>query len=153
ADSPETRGIVQSAYQILVASSPELLAKDTADVWDTGKIESNRTSQIEYAGPALQSSHSYWWKVRVWSATGFPSENEIKPEGSSEWSQPSRWEMGFLHPEDWSAKWIEASPPTELHDEYGPVPILRKDFTLPNKSVAKARLSVTALGLYEMHLN
>ena len=44
------RGQKQTAYHIIVASSLEKLAKDEGDLWDTGKIESDKSRQIEYNG-------------------------------------------------------------------------------------------------------
>src|SRR5271167_1354532 len=43
----DTRGVRQSAYQILVASTSELLARNTGDLWDSGKIPSSDSIQIE----------------------------------------------------------------------------------------------------------
>ena len=41
------RGIRQTAYQILVASTPEILAKDQGDLWDSGKVASDRSVHID----------------------------------------------------------------------------------------------------------
>lgn len=92
------RGAAQTAYRILVASTPERLAGDQADLWDSGKVESNRTTQIVYAGRALTSRQACFWKVMAWDREGQPGE----------WSEPASWEMGLLQPEDWTAEWIEA---------------------------------------------
>ena len=91
ANPPEARGVRQRAYQILVASSPELLAKDQGDVWNSGKISSDDSVNIPFAGKALASRQELFWKVRVWAGGR-------KPSG---WSEPARWEMGLLKPEDW----------------------------------------------------
>ena len=53
----------QTAYQILVASMPNLLAKDRGDLWDSGKVESATTAQVAYAGKALASRQRCYWKV------------------------------------------------------------------------------------------
>src|SRR5262245_61985909 len=60
------RGARQTAYQILVASSPEILARDKGDLWDRRRVKSNRTTQIEYRGKPLKSRQRCHWKVRVW---------------------------------------------------------------------------------------
>jgi len=52
--SPE-RGAAQSAYQVLVASSPEQLANDRGSLWDSGKVASDDTAQIVYEGEPLES--------------------------------------------------------------------------------------------------
>ena len=53
------RAQVQSAYQVLVASSPELLAQNKGDQWDSGQTESDDSTQVVYNGKALESDHSY----------------------------------------------------------------------------------------------
>jgi len=80
---PSVRGVTQSAYQILVASSSDLLAKDQGDLWDSGKVPSDQMNQIAYAGKALASAQEVWWKVRVWDQEGKPSA----------WSEPTQWTM------------------------------------------------------------
>jgi alpha-L-rhamnosidase len=104
--SSPPRGARQAAYQILVASSEELLAQDRGDLWDSGKVESDRSNQIEYAGKPLASRMRCYWKVRVWATAA-----NLRPPASSpaEWSQPAYWTMGLLQPADWSAQWITAS--------------------------------------------
>ncbi|HWH71006.1 MAG TPA: hypothetical protein VNT26_16575, partial [Candidatus Sulfotelmatobacter sp.] len=92
----------QSAYQILVASTPQRLDKDQGDLWDSGKMESDETCQIAYQGSPLRSRESCFWKVRAWDRAGKPSQ----------WSAQARWQMGLLGPQDWSARWIEAPAPT-----------------------------------------
>jgi alpha-L-rhamnosidase len=129
------RGEKQTAYQILVASSVALLQAGQADLWDSGKVESEETSQIAYAGKGLVSRESCFWKVRSWNRDGV----------ASAWSSIAQWQMGLLQPADWSAKWISANPPAG-------VPYLRKSFAVPAK-VQRAVLYVTALGLYEVQLN
>ncbi|MBC7078420.1 MAG: hypothetical protein H5T92_08970, partial [Synergistales bacterium] len=94
-------GAAQSAYQILVASSPELLAQDKADLWDSGKVESSEMNQIEYAGKPLQSRQTCYWKVRIWDQQGQVSQ----------WSEPAMWSMGLLEESDKVARWIEAPCP------------------------------------------
>jgi alpha-L-rhamnosidase len=62
----EDRGLKQTAYQVLVASTPELLAKDQGDLWDSGKVASDQSVQVEYIGKALASAQACYWKVRFW---------------------------------------------------------------------------------------
>ena len=108
---PAARGLHQSAYQIVVATSPAALEKDTGDIWDSGKVLSNETIGIAFGGRALQSRDVCYWKVRVWD----------KDDRVSDWSEAGRWTMGLLRPEDWRAKWIRLpprEPPTEAHFGY-----------------------------------
>ena len=104
-DSTE-RNWKQSAYQILVAGSSETLRSGKADVWDSGKTSSDKSVGIAYKGPALQSRKRYYWKVRVWDASGKASDS----------SQEAWWEMGLLRPEDWKAKWITWKNPDDEAD-------------------------------------
>lgn len=60
----------QAAYQVLVASSGELLAKDEADVWNSGRQTGNNSIAVLYRGKALQPATLYYWKVRIWGADG-----------------------------------------------------------------------------------
>ena len=92
----DTPAQVQSAYQLLVASTLKALQADQGDLWDSGKIASDDTTFIEYAGRALGSRQACYWKVRVWDGADTPSP----------WSAPALWSMGLLAPEDWSAEWV-----------------------------------------------
>jgi len=86
----------QTAYQILAASTAENLARDQGDLWDSGKVASDQTLHVVYAGKPLVSRQQVWWKVRVWDKAGQPSA----------WSTPATWTMGLLEPADWRAQWI-----------------------------------------------
>ncbi|MCX6635598.1 MAG: hypothetical protein NT090_11040, partial [Acidobacteria bacterium] len=59
----EVRGQKQTAYQVLVASSEELLKKDKGDLWDSGKVASDQSIQVEYHGKPLKSRMYCHWKV------------------------------------------------------------------------------------------
>ncbi|HEY3322860.1 MAG TPA: alpha-L-rhamnosidase N-terminal domain-containing protein [Planctomycetota bacterium] len=95
----EIRGLRQSAYQVLVASSEALLKEDQGDLWDSGKVDSDQSCHVEYQGKPLESRMRCHWKVRIWNQDG----------KESAWSQPATWTMGLLKPADWQAKWITAS--------------------------------------------
>jgi hypothetical protein len=148
----DLRGLRQTAYRILVASSASLLAKDAGDLWDTGKTLSNLTIQLGYSGKELKSNRMYYWKVRVWDQRG----------SASEWSDTARWQMGLLHAEDWKAKWIAAEPDVENADVNAkkitnpppprPLPIFRHGFNLA-KPVARAVVYISGLGQYELRIN
>ena len=64
------RGLKQTAYRILAASSRKQLAENRGDLWDTGKVVSNDTIEIPYRGRPLESGVEYFWKVRVWDQDG-----------------------------------------------------------------------------------
>jgi len=96
ATDPAVRGIRQSAYRILAASSEKVLHSGAGDLWDTGKVDSDQSTQIAYKGKPLGSGRRAFWKVVVWGAEG-------KPSG---WSPVASWSMGLLKSEDWKGKWI-----------------------------------------------
>jgi hypothetical protein len=130
------RGQKQTAWQILVASSPARLKQDQGDLWDSGKVASDETIQIPYAGQPLKSSQEVFWKVRAWDLNGKVSA----------WSQPARWTMGVLNPADWQAKWI-TFPTTNFETL-----LLRRDFTV-KPGLKSALIHVCGLGQYELTLN
>ncbi len=86
----------QAAYQILVATSAAKLREGKTDLWDSGKVVSDQSLLVTYAGQPLASRTECFWKVRVWNADGKVSA----------WSQPALWTMGILSPADWHAQWI-----------------------------------------------
>jgi alpha-L-rhamnosidase len=98
------RGVKQAAYQILVASSEKLLARDQGDLWDSGKVESDQSLQIVYAGKPLTSRMACFWKVKIWTGSSLNPEPRLLT--TSSWSAPAHWTMGLLEPGDWSAEWI-----------------------------------------------
>ena len=99
------RGEKQTAYQILAASSQELL--DKGDLWDSGKVDSDQTIQIPYSGHPLSSRQNCFWKVRVWDGDGTRGH----------WSQAAFWQVGLLQSNDWSAQWIFAEPAVAVSNE------------------------------------
>src|SRR4051812_34462005 len=49
------RGKKQTAYQVLVAGDEAALGRDEGDLWDSGKVASDETTAIVYAGRPLGS--------------------------------------------------------------------------------------------------
>ena len=144
----DARGQRQTAYRILVASNRTLLDADRGDLWDSGKVRSDRTTQIVYGGrQPLESRQRCFWKVKTWDKDG----------KASRWSDPGMWTMGLLEPADWQAQWISFRDPTPLPTDPSklhlpPARFYRKEF-LAKKTVRRATLYATALGIYEAHLN
>ncbi len=146
------RGQMQSAYQILVADSEEDLGRNQSNLWDSGKVESEQSSQVVYEGKPLKSRMRCFWKVRVWDKDG----------NASAWSKPAMWTVGLLDPGDWQAKWIgydeelQKNGNNEKSDPSGlvlpPPPYLRREFPV-GRPVRRAVVYASALGLYELHIN
>ena len=89
------RDILQTAYQIQVATSPRLLETGKADLWNTGKVISGETTQLAYEGKPLSSNQAVFWQVTVWDNKGNQAVSAIE-----------NWSIGLLKQEDWRAEWI-----------------------------------------------
>jgi alpha-L-rhamnosidase len=138
-DAGSARGVSQSAYRILVASSTENLAANKGDLWDSGMVGSSRQNQIEYEGSPLESRQQIFWKVRLWDQAG----------ASSRWSKVASWSMGLLNRSDWMARWI--GDPLPSVDNVAAT-MLRHKFTVAWKP-GRAIVYASALGAYELHIN
>lgn len=112
----------QSAYRILVASRPQLLKPERADLWDGGKVTSGTSVNMRYAGKTLHSGQRVYWAVRVWDENGDPSA----------FSEAAYWAMRLLESTEWEGQWIKGarSLPNTEEGWYGknPVPLLRTEF-------------------------
>jgi len=176
----DENGEAQMAYQLLVATSEELLAQDKGDAFDSGKVASSDSIQIVYEGKPLESSTDYFWKVRVWGKDG----------KTWKWSAPATFGTGLMNKADWGkAQWIawrdhqewdtawwkrkeielkcqEWYLPTYFgarmnvferlyfHGEnrYDPSPLLRKEVQV-EKKVASAKAFISGLGYDELFIN
>lgn len=134
------RGVRQSAYRILVSSNERDLSLDIGDLWDSGKTISPGSNQVPYAGSILQSGQECFWKVKIWD----------EADHETEWSAPAKWSMGLLHRGDWVGKWIGLR--TKRGDVGRPCTFLRKMVKV-EKSLSRAVIYATALGVYELSLN
>ena len=102
------RGLKQTAYRVIVASSLELLKQDKGDLWDSGKVVSDQSNQRVYNGNTLASRVFCYWKVKTWFALSGAEGSPVQKE--SKWSEPQQWSMGLLQPSDWTAQWISMTP-------------------------------------------
>ena len=168
-DNTKTRGLKQTAYQILVSTTLDKLKQNEGDLWNSGKIQTDQMGHIIYSGKPLQSSQKYWWKVKIW--------NQKREE--SVWSESAYWVMGILKSNDWNAKWISAKGAEkyalkykwamkdfnkkEIYNEPQPnAPkdgdpnyssmLLRKEFEV-RPDLTLAVLHISGLGHYELSLN
>ncbi|MFV0541512.1 MAG: family 78 glycoside hydrolase catalytic domain [Aestuariibaculum sp.] len=158
--------VEQKAYQILIASDKGKLEKNNADVWDSGKVLSNQSHLVAYAGENLNNEAEYFWKVKVWN-----QEDKV-----SKWSELAFFRVApdtkMLNP-----NWIgaitkaESNLPQGRHyhtasfkkerreaivDSSAPLSrrsiMLRKPF-LVDKSVKDAVVYISGLGHYELSIN
>lgn len=148
----KTRGAQQTAYRILVASTAEKLASDEGDLWDSGKIDSNQTLFIKYAGTPLTSRQQCFWKVQVWD-----QQNGDAKSVPTSVSEPASWSMALLKDSDWSAEYISYDDKEPIYTDtetlYLPAARqYRKEFHASNP-IVRATVYATALGIYELHLN
>ncbi|MEV6418627.1 family 78 glycoside hydrolase catalytic domain [Streptomyces sp. NPDC051662] len=158
------RGDAPLAYRVRVADRAEDLDEGGQPLWDTGRIEDPDAIGAVYAGPALKSRTRYHWRVAVWPAER-PDPNGARAGAGSAAAEATSWfETAFRTTDEWRASWIGHDPrpipvmdaPTEGEralDDHGlaPCPTLRRAFTAP--AAVRARLYVTARGLYEVRLN
>ena len=79
-------GVMQTARRILVASSPELLREGKADIWDSGRVESDASVLVPYDGKPLAANRRYYWAVKVYTT-----------RGESPWSEPAEWGTGPVY--------------------------------------------------------
>jgi alpha-L-rhamnosidase len=130
------RGERQTAYQILVSSSPERLAAGTGDWWDSGKVDSEKSASVEYAGRTLPSATRFWWKTRVWDQSGKPSP----------YSASASFDTG-LNQDEWTTRYIWDGTTNQNNFGY-----FRKKFLVGNRPVL-AKVYVTAHNDYLLYFN
>ncbi len=150
------RNQTQTAYRILVADNGAALAKNNGNIWDSGKILSSQSVQVEGVFKTLKPAQKYYWKVMVWDAKGT----------ATAWSQTAFWQMGLLSASDWSgAEWIALEKIAEadiilpaLHGVKAPqqpkwlLPQFRKELMVAKK-IKRATAFVAGLGHFEFFLN
>lgn len=151
---------VQTAYQLVISSSFQLLAADQYDVYNTGRVNESRSIQVHYSGRSLKPGTVYYWKVKVWD----------KDNVASSWSDVQQFTTGIFEPSDWQqAKWIGYENMAEekrvvpfVHYKMkegdpriqpNPVaPLVRKSF-LVSTEIKSATLFISGLGHYEAFVN
>lgn len=159
----QQRNFEQSAWQILVADSPEKLQIDNGNIWNSGKNKSSASVLVPFKGKGLEAGQVYYWKVKTWDKEG----------NASPWSLIHQFSMGLLSEKDWSnAKWIALEKDkkdeivtTGLHGLTNVdrilkgkktgmyyLPQFRKEFAV-QKTVKRAVAYVSGLGHFDMFLN
>ena len=137
----ERRNTMQSAYEVRVALDATDLTRGANLAWKTGKVASDQSVHLPYAGSPLKPGTVYHWQVRVWDDQG----------KASPWSAPAKWQTGLLEASDWKAKWIGPGFGEDSIDQ--PSPYLRRSFKTQAKKITQATAYVTALGMYEGRIN
>ncbi|WP_394171900.1 family 78 glycoside hydrolase catalytic domain [Thalassotalea litorea] len=138
-------GNFQSAYQIQLSTQNPEFSKANV-YWDSGKVDSERNSWVRYSGSILRSRDKVFWRVRIWD----------DKQRVSNWSQVQSMELGLLNNSDWQAQWI-GHPDTAIEKQpeqalLAKAQYLRTEFNL-SENVKKARLYVSAKGLFKAYLN
>ena len=137
---PSARSVRLAAYEIIVSSSAQLLADRQGDLWDSGRVESDRLRLVFYAGKPLKSGQRCFWSVRTWTS------DRLEPadaDGTAEWT------TALLSPGDWqNAKWISDGRPATEQESIA----LRGAFAI-KPDLIRATLFVTGLGQYEASIN
>lgn len=124
-------GTKQTAYRIVAKTDEQI-------VWDSGKVVSDRM-HADYPNH-LAIRQRVEWNVTLWDEND--SEGEL--------SETAFFETGLLSASDFTAKWISGNYRVNKKKRY-PVDCFKKEFSAHN--VAKARLYITACGLYEARIN
>ncbi|MDD4515225.1 alpha-L-rhamnosidase [Massilibacteroides sp.] len=141
-DKPD---LMQTAYQIDVAASEKELDKASALLWSSGKVTSDQSLLIPYAGNKLESGKKYYWRLTVWTNTGESYKSDVQ-----------HWSMGLLNASDWKAKWIGLNDSTGYKVEDNrtilPARYLRKEFNSAS-SIERAVLYVSGVGSSVCYIN
>jgi hypothetical protein len=155
--STTAQSVKQTAYRIIVSDNDSLIEKNKGNIWDSQKLPSSASIQVEFKGKELQPAKKYYWKVMVWDNKGKTATSSV-----------AEFQMGLLTSKDWSnAQWIgyEQLPDSNIilplahgrgKREWGArkdiLPMLRKTFTV-SKSVKQATAYISGLGQFEMSVN
>jgi alpha-L-rhamnosidase len=119
----------QTAYEVVVDG-----------YWDSGRVESDQSINVEYGGKQLAPATRYSWRVRVWDAQGKPSD----------WSKTAIFSTAL---EKWSAQWIGHDDAESTRQSRRlPASYLRREFTV-RKKVTRATAYVCGLGFFDLYLN
>jgi alpha-L-rhamnosidase len=130
------RGEAQTAYQIIVASSPVRLGEGTGDFWNSGRVDSATSASIDYKGRVLPAAARLWWEVRTWNQTG----------KASPYSTPASFDTG-LNEDEWTARYLWDGTTNQNNFAY-----FRKTFVITNRP-ARAKVYITAHNDYLLYCN
>mgnify|MGYP000109065297 FL=1 len=137
----DEKDVMQTAYEIRVAGNRSTLSRESNLIWNSGRVTSDKSVNVEYKGPQIQPMQRVWWQVRIWDQN----------DKATDWSEPAYWEAGITDASLWEADWITL--PNEVEStESLPVHYYLSEFNI-DKKIESARLYASAHGLYEIYLN
>jgi len=155
----DERNQYQSAYRIIVCSNEESSINEDGDMWDSGRINSDKQTNVNYDGKSLESDQCYFWRIKWWD----------KNDNESDFSKVQKFTTGLFEDSDWKAKWISRKEFVDrktrkqfqyksgrrtlvgrLKEVYAIY--LRKEFIIA-KEIKSAIAYVCGLGYYEFRLN
>ena len=141
----DQQGVMQTAYHIIVASTPEKAERFEGDLWDANVI-SDQSQWIRYEGRQLRSNTRGYWRVSIETN-----------KGKSEWSQVAMFNIGLLNESDWEGQWIgmDHANVWDKEEEHSQLSAryLRTEFEIGKETIRQATLYVSGLGMYEAFIN
>ena len=121
-------GAKQSAYQIKV------FAEDGSAVWDSGKVDSDRSTGIVCGGEIAERC-IYRWELTVWD------------QAEKSYTEEASFETGVSNLQEWKSAEFICMNKSRL------APVFRAEKALEQKEIRRARLYITALGAYQAYIN
>lgn len=161
-----SKGTRQSAYQVLVGTTPRLRASDKTLCWNSGKVPSDQSQLVPYGGSPLAAGATYYWTVRVWDEHGKASvwapvqrldRAPSRLQLNAHWiGAITRTEAQLPQGRNWHVPSFKQARVQAAFDAINPLALrsiqLRRSFHLEQRPV-KALLYVCALGHGEVSLN
>lgn len=127
---------MQKYYLLEVATDEKLLKRGRADVWSSGKVESECSFVEMFDNVPLMSMTSFCWRVTAWDIDGHKTVSPVAHFGTAK-----------MEGDYWRSAYITAP----LSDE-GYFPSFRKSFTV-DKKVRKAKLFIASTSNFQAFLN
>jgi hypothetical protein len=137
------RGWQQSSYQLLAASSPELLAQEKGDLWNSGTVKSSASHYISFGGGPLASDQKVYWKIQVTDKNG----------RTTPWSAESSFAVKLTGPDPLPASLIEpgSKPLSTLETNLPTLNTIYKAASEQVRQITKVRdlgLNLRAIGYH-----
>jgi alpha-L-rhamnosidase len=137
-----SRGQRQTAYRVQVATERKTLDQDRGDQWDSGKVYSDQSVAVRYAGKRFKSGQKYFWKVMAWDKDNKPTE----------WSNTGVFVTGKFRQDEWKGKWIGRNTTVKENGDPHKAVYIRKEITV-DKPVARATAFFCGLGHSEFSID